>query len=1195
MRDRIRHAEFNIQGDPFPDRFDASELPTLELPDAVLFPNELVTLAASRTDPLVWALEQAGAPPFESTIVKLHGGSGRPTGDGGGAGGEVCTLSRARFAEEPRAGLLLQPLARVYGDRAGHLSGRNPAYPVFGPCPHYPQFRRNFVELIRRSPGLDIDAGIDVLDRLVAIERLARRDDPRVAPAAGAAADAPAETAALPLDLAADFIAVSLIRRLADLDVPIRLQREWLETLDPRERLRALNRFMVGVLRGVMTPDRAYARALMARKGRCVKLLSSRSDDSLGGRFLKEQIGEVEKQLGDSVARLRGRLAACGMSREARSRLQPEIDNLSANTDVKTLEYYRRLAELPWRGGPVETIDVERARRTLDERHVGLSDAKRRILEYLAVRRRTGNALGQALCFAGPPGVGKTSLAASIADALGRGFAEMSCNGLRELADVRGARRDWNASEPGRIVRQLQRVGARNPVFVLDEIDKVEWNAGMALLDALDPARNARFHDLYVDVPFDLSEVFFIATANVLDRIPGPLRDRLEVIELGGYKEAEKIEIARRHVVPDQVAEHGLSNGLIEFEDGALRTLVRDHANDMGVRDLVRGVSAICSRAALGLETPRGRTPSKVTVREDMVREVLGEPAGRAGGLPGVEGLRAKIERGGLPPGVQRHAAHELQLMLSKSPGDAEYGDRFTYLQHLTGLPWNARDEERLDLARARALLDERSWGLAKAKERILEHLAVRKLGGGGGAVLCLVGPPGVGKTALARSVARAMGRQFVSISCAGMSDGTELRGHNRTWRAAQPGRIVRELTRVKAKNPVLMLDEIDKISRLLHSGGDPESALLEVLDPEQNHGFVDNYIEVPFDLSEVFFVATANVLDATAGPLRDRLEVIRLFGYSEDEKFEIARAHLVERQLEKNGLTSAQVRFSDGALHALVRGYTREAGVRELARRIGAVCLKVARRRAEGEGAPAEITERVVADLLGAPSHADEALSDRMTGPGVAMGLSVSATGGDVLFIEARRMSGGGDLRLTGQLGDVMKESANAALTWLRTNASRYDIDPGFYEASEVHLHVPEGGIPKDGPSGGSAMVAALASELTGRTVRGDLAMTGEITLSGKVLRIGGVKDKLLAACRVGIAEVILPKRNAKDVEECFGGDPPRGLAVHYVSTIDDVLALALSPSAPERTPVQTTRSALSTAVTANANDCQAPSARPA
>ena len=866
--------------------------------------------------------------------------------------------------------------------------------------------------------------------------------------------------------------------------------------------------------------------------------------------------GHGEGLLG--VERLRAMIERGGMPPETRRQAKRELQlMLSKPPDDhdygKILTYLQWLVGLPWSGDEVEAIDVKCAQRVLDERHFGLPEAKKRILEYLAVRRRKRDARGPILCLAGPPGVGKTSLARNIAEAIGRKFGVISCAGLRDGSEVRGHSRTYIGSQPGRIVRELVRIGAKNPVLMLDEIDKIPGGgeAESALLEVLDPTQNDRFIDLYVGVPFDLSEVFFVATANVLDRIPSPLRNRLEVIDLAGYSKAEKFEIAKR-LVPVRVEDHGLTSDLIEFEDEALRALISDHADEMGVRDLDRSVSAICRWAALRLETAVGRTAAKVTVKEGMLNEVLGTRSGHGEGLLGVERLRAMIERGGMPPEARRQAKHELQLMLSKSPGDSDYGERLTYLQWLAGLPWSGGEVEAIDVKCVQKVLDEQHCGLAKAKKRILEYLAARKLGGGSkGAIVCFVGPPGVGKTSLARNIAEAIGRKFGVISCAGLRDGSELRGHNRAYRGAQPGRIVRELVRIGAKNPVLMLDEIDKIS------GEPESALLEVLDPIQNDRFFDHYVAMPFDLSEVFFVATANVQAMIAVPLQDRLEVIELPGYSEDEKFEIARAHLVGRQLDENGLTATQALFTDGALHALIRDYTREAGVRGLERQIGAVCRKVALRRVEGNESPVEITELTVADMLGARPPA-EVLSERMRHPGVAMGLAVTPTGGEVLFVEARRMRGGGQLTLTGHLGDVMKESAHAALAWLRVNAASYGVDPGFYETAEVHLHVPAGGIPKDGPSAGVAIVAALVSELTGRTVRHDRAMTGEITLSGDVLAVGGVKEKVLAARRLGIAEVILPKR--KEVDENLGEDLLRGIRVRYVSTIDEALELALS-----------------------------------
>ena len=1185
---------------------DVSAVPTLELPDTVLFPDENLTLTVSRTDPLLQLIAQADAlvpqgdePPIPivkfrpavvgqddrppTTVVRLHPGPGRSREDDR-VPGAVCTIGTVSV--NPRSdgdvSLYVLTCARVIGDQGtDDLPGRNPAYPVFGACADFPALRENFVKLIEQSPGLDAVPGSNLLDMLEVIARIGREYDNCRGPLASDEPEgrdddghkAPERPLRF-LDVAADFIAVSLIRKIPDLDVPVRLQQKWLEMLDPCARMRALSAFVVEALDAMMTPDGMYERALRARIKRYARVLAHRRDNdgneglrSNGNNFLQQRLKDAQEQLDDPLARLRGKLDTCGMPKAVRAQLRPELDRLLDKTDAKTMEYLRCLAELPWIGGKADTLDLERARRTLDARHFGLREAKDRILEYLAVRRRKRDARGLVLCFVGPPGVGKSSLAKSIAEALGRRFADMSCNGMRQVSDVRGDHRTWAGAQPGRIIRQLQSVRARNPVFVLDEIDKVGEVAGEALLDALDPTRNPVFHDLYLEVPFDLSEVFFIATANVLGRIPTALRNRLEVIEIAGYSEAEKLEIAKRILVPARVRDHDLTDDLIAFEDAALKAVISDHAYEMGMRGLDRAVEALCRRAVLLLETAGGRIPARVRITEKMIRDVLGARTGHGESLPDVERLRAVFELGDLPLEARRKGRRELELMLANSPGDSDYNHRFTYLRWLAGLPWNARDEAQIDLPRTRRLLDERHCGLPTAKLRILEYLAARKLSGGAkGSILCFIGPPGVGKTSLARGIADAMGRKLAAISCGGLSDETELRGHNRTWSGAQPGRIVRELVGIGVKNPVLVLDEIDKVQRTAGSAGDPASALLEVLDPVQNDRFADHYVEVPFDLSEVFFVATANVRDMIPAPLQDRLEVIELPGYAEDEKFRIAGSHLVGRQLAENGLTAAQVRFTDAALHALIRGYTREAGVRDLERRIGTVCRKVALRRAEGDESPVEITERTVADLLGAPRGVDAVVSDRMGHPGVALGLSWTPTGGKVLFVEARRMRGAGVLTLTGQLGNVMQESAKAALSWVRANAARYGIDPEFYQKTDVHLHVPAGAVPKDGPSAGVTMAAALVSELTGRTVRVDIAMTGEITLSGNVLAVGGIRDKVLAARRDGVAQVILPKQNESRVEDDLGDDLRREIGLQYVSTIDEVLDLALSSPAARK-----------------------------
>jgi ATP-dependent Lon protease len=529
-----------------------------------------------------------------------------------------------------------------------------------------------------------------------------------------------------------------------------------------------------------------------------------------------------------------------------------------------------------------------------------------------------------------------------------------------------------------------------------------------------------------------------------------------------------------------------------------------------------------------------------------------------------IEELAGKIEAAGMPEPVKKEALRELDRLSKMPAAAAEFTVSRTYLDWLVALPWNKRTEEVIDLPVTKSVLDADHSGLERAKDRILEYLAVRKLNPDvKGPILCFVGPPGVGKTSLARSIAQAIGRKFVRVSLGGMRDEAEIRGHRRTYIGALPGQIIQGLRRAESKNPVFILDEIDKLGADFR--GDPSAALLEVLDPEQNNTFRDHYLDVPFDLSEVLFITTANILDPVPPALKDRMEVLEIAGYTEEEKLEIAVDHLVDKQVKNHGLTAEYIRFTPEALRQVIRGYTREAGVRNLEREISALCRKVARRRAEGNESSVEVTPALVIEMLGAPRYLDEEMEERTKNPGVAIGLAWTPTGGEVLFIEASRMAGTGQLTLTGQLGDVMKESARAALSWLRAHAREYGIDPDFFKNAEMHVHVPSGAIPKDGPSAGVTMAAAMASELTGRPVRGDIAMTGEITLSGRVLPVGGIKEKVLAARRVGIHEVILPRQNAKNVNEDLTPELRGDLVVHLVSTIDEVLALALVPVASD------------------------------
>jgi ATP-dependent Lon protease len=563
-----------------------------------------------------------------------------------------------------------------------------------------------------------------------------------------------------------------------------------------------------------------------------------------------------------------------------------------------------------------------------------------------------------------------------------------------------------------------------------------------------------------------------------------------------------------------------------------------------------------------------GKNQREYFLREQLkaIQKELGEGDEQA---KEIEELRGKIEAAGMPELVKKEAVRELDRLSKMPVAAAEYTVSRTYLDWIVSLPWAKRTEETIDLKRTKSVLDADHSDLEKAKDRILEYLAVRKLNPEvKGPILCFVGPPGVGKTSLARSIASSLDRKFVRVSLGGMRDEAEIRGHRRTYIGALPGQVIQGLRRAESKNPVFILDEIDKLGSDFR--GDPASALLEVLDPEQNNTFRDHYLDVPFDLSEVLFITTANVLDTVPPALRDRMEVLELPGYTEEEKLKITQEHLVEKQVKNHGLTPEHITFTEQAVRTIIRGYTREAGVRNLEREIGALCRKVARRRAEGDETPVVITPEVVVDLLGAPRFLDEELEERTKEPGVAIGLAWTPAGGEVLFVEASRMQGGGSLTLTGHLGDVMKESARTALSWFRAHATRYTVDPSFYKDAEIHLHVPSGAIPKDGPSAGVTMVTALASELTGRPVRGDVAMTGEITLSGRVLPVGGVKEKVLAARRHGIREIILPRQNDKNVREDLTEELRRDLTLHLVSTIEEVLALALQPTSQQTTAAQ-------------------------
>ena len=545
----------------------------------------------------------------------------------------------------------------------------------------------------------------------------------------------------------------------------------------------------------------------------------------------------------------------------------------------------------------------------------------------------------------------------------------------------------------------------------------------------------------------------------------------------------------------------------------------------------------------------------EMLLREQMaaIQKQLGEGDGKA---EEIRELTEAIAKAKMPQEVADQAMKELRRLERMPEAAAEYGMIRTYLDWLIELPWALPEETPIDIKEARRILDEDHYGLDKIKRRIIEYLAVRKLAPGGKApILCFVGPPGVGKTSLGQSIARAMDRKFVRVSLGGVHDEAEIRGHRRTYVGALPGNIVQAIRKAGTRNCVMMLDEIDKLGAGIH--GDPSAALLEVLDPEQNHTFRDNYLAVPFDLSRVVFIATANMLETVPGPLRDRMEIIQLSGYTENEKLEIAKRYLLRRQLEANGLKPEQAEIEEAALRAIIEGYTREAGVRNLEREIGKALRHAAVRIAEGSETRVRIGVDDLPAILGAVRFENE-VAQRTSVAGVATGLAWTPVGGDILFIEATRAPGAGKLILTGQLGDVMRESAQAALSLVKSRAAALGVDPTSFEKSDIHVHVPAGATPKDGPSAGVAMFTALVSLLTGRTVRSDTAMTGEISLRGLVLPVGGIKEKVVAAARAGLTRVLLPARNRRDFED-IPEDARRRLEFVWLETVDDAMENAL------------------------------------
>jgi ATP-dependent Lon protease len=677
-----------------------------------------------------------------------------------------------------------------------------------------------------------------------------------------------------------------------------------------------------------------------------------------------------------------------------------------------------------------------------------------------------------------------------------------------------------------------------------------------------------RVLDFLPDTPYPVARVLHIpepagSSPDIEARFLNLQRQAIEAAELLPQAPQELIAVLQGTTSPSTLADLATSYMDIKPQEKqeVLETLDLALRMDKVSKHLAERIAVLRLSHEIGQQTKAtfDQRQREAILREQMatIQRQLGEGDGKA---QEVAELTEAIAKADMPPEADSQARKELRRYERMPEAAAESGMMRNYLDWLIELPWSLPQEKPIDIAEARKILDEDHYGLEKIKSRIIEYLAVRKLAPGGKApILCFVGPPGVGKTSLGQSIARAMARPFVRVSLGGVHDEAEIRGHRRTYIGALPGNIIQAIKKAGARNCVMMLDEIDKMGRGIQ--GDPSAAMLEVLDPEQNATFRDNYLGVPFDLSRVVFIATANMLDGVPGPLLDRMEIISLAGYTEDEKLEIAQRYLVRRQLEANGLTAEQAEIEPDALRLIIRGYTREAGVRNLEREVGKALRNVAVQVAEGSANRVVITVKDIPALLGQPRFENE-VAMRTAVPGVATGLAWTPVGGDILFIEATRTPGKGALILTGQLGDVMRESVQAALTLVKSRASQLGIDASLFDKSDIHVHVPAGATPKDGPSAGVAMFTALTSLLTDRTVRSDTAMTGEISLRGLVLPVGGIKEKVVAAAAAGLTRVMLPARNRRDYDDIPLGARNK-LEFIWLERVDDAIAAALEGTA--------------------------------
>ena len=897
---------------------------------------------------------------------------------------------------------------------------------------------------------------------------------------------------------------------------------------------------------------------------------------------------------GDDPQALREQIKELGAPADVTSELEQTVDQYEAmqanpNAEVPPLLNYLKFAlSLPWNKSTPEAVDLTAVEATLNQEQFGMDEVKDRTLDYLALRSLSRKPLPTIMCLVGAPGVGKTSVCEVIAKALDRKMTRIALGGIHSESEIRGHRRTYIGAMPGRIMESIKRAGTNNPVCVLDEIDKLatensfHGSPAAALLEALDPEQNHAFMDHYLGLPFDLSKCIFIATANDLHKIPRALRDRMDIVQVKSYTVEEKITIAQTKIIPRLLSKLKLEEkDYPAFSDDVLRQLIDEHTFEEGLRGMTNKISILIAKHARHYLTSKVRDINGTDEEEKISFKAknLSQYLGAAHSQLEEYKRKAKEIEPFLKESSRRRIFDAIDRYDMTKESDQERPRLRKYIDLFVNLPWGKQTNDKTNLKATQDYLAQSHYGMDKVNERILNYLALRKRSAKARAtILCLVGPPGVGKTSICKAIADSMGKDFYRIALGGISHESDIRGMRQGYVGAESGRILNALRKVGSKNALISLDEIDKLGHG-STNGSPSSALLEVLDPEQNHSFTDNYLGEPFDLSNILFIATANDLNTIPHALYDRMEIIPVEGYNTEQKIAIAQRHILPKLLKQAELENALDLFSPELIRSVIRNHTMEAGVRKLTTRLNTLIARYVRELENPETAQ-KASHILDPNNLTISLGARASLFDPMPKEdlvGVVNGLSYSNSGGKLLQIEVVTMPGSGAIKLTGQMGDVIQESAQAALSYVRTYGEKYGVAPGRMKDLDIHIHVPSGAnVPVEGPSAGAAMITACMSALSGRPIRHDYAMTGTMSLQGKVGVIGGVEQKLDGARRSGMKYAIFPQQNAGDIDELkMHGKLPDDIDIILVDHIDEVLSRVLPP-APETLKLSTSTPAV-------------------